>query len=485
VLFFAVLSTTPSDNSSAKRLFGIAVFKSRGTQPEAGVGRFALRLRAGVPRKGLHMGFVSRSITGRLVRPFNLVILSPGGFQRDEGPTAYRPPAQYPRQVLPPPGMLRVPPGAVRVALGLLLFLIPLAPALWAQTLENFFSQAKQLEERKDYDGAIKIYQQATSAFPDQPEAFKRLGIVYQTELKFAESIEAYQSALRIDPQYPEANFYLGVSYLGYNDYDKALDYFNRELKAHPDYRRAHLYAAKALLALGREGEAVEHYQTLGQQNPKDARVWFELASLYRSHAQHAFQQLEGVDPDSVLLDVLRAEASADELRFDDAISRYQKALKKQPDFPGLHFALGRIYYKMDKPVRAEPELRLALKEDPENPPANYMLGQILLHDERAEEAMPLLQIAVNGDPTFMKGQLELGKCYLRLGKLPEAQKALTAAADADPHSPAPHVLLVQVYTRLKDDDKRKAEMALIQKLEQESRATVQGNLERAGQKDQ
>ncbi|HTS71669.1 MAG TPA: tetratricopeptide repeat protein [Terriglobia bacterium] len=373
----------------------------------------------------------------------------------------------------------------MRKALGLILILVTLAPAVSAQTLETLFSQAKQLEDRKDYDGAIKIYQQATSAFPDQPEAFKRLGIVYQTELKFAESIEAFQHALRIDPQYPEANFYLGVSYLGYNDYDKALDFFNRELKAHPDDRRAHLYAAKSLLALGREGEAVEHYQILAHQNPKDARVWFELASLYRSLAQHAFQQLENVDPDSILLDVLRAEANADELHYDDALSLYQKALKKQPDFPGLHFALGQIYYKMDKPAEAEPELRQALKEDPENPPANYMLGQILLHDQKPEEALPLLQVAVNGDPTFMKGQLELGKCYLRLGKLPEAQKALTAAADADPRSPAPHVLLVQVYTRLKDDDKRKAEMALIQKLEQESHATLQGNLEKAGKKDQ
>ena len=431
------------------------------------------------------MGFVIRSITGLPGRRSKLLILGRGGFERTRGFAAHNPAAQCPRRVLSPRGVLGTPAGSLRTALSLILLMVAVAPTVSAQTLENLFSQAKQLEDRKDYDGAIKIYQQATSAFPDQPEAFKRLGIVYQTELKFAESIEAFQSALRIDSQYPEANFYLGVSYLGDNDYDKALDYFNRELKAHPDYRRAHLYAAKALLALGREGEAVEHYQTLAQQNPKDARVWFELASIYRSLAQHAFQQLENVDPDSILLDVLRAEANADELRYDEATSLYQKALKKQPDFPGLHFALGQIYFKTDKPVQAEPELRMALKEDPENPRANYMLGQILLHDEKAQEALPLLQVAVDGDPTFMKGQLELGKCYLRLGKLPEAQKTLKAASDADPRSPAPHVLLVQVYTRLKDDDKRKAEMALIQKLEQESRANLQRTIEGARQKDQ
>jgi len=352
------------------------------------------------------------------------------------------------------------------------------------QTLENFLSGAKQLEGKQDYDGAIKVYLQASGAFPDQPEVLKRLGIMYQTELKFAESIEIFQKVLAINPQYPEANFYLGVSYLGLNDYNKALGYFDLELKFHPDDRRAHLYTAKALLAMGREGEAIQQYQILTQQNPKDTRVWFELASLYRSLALHAYQQLDTIDPDSVLLQVLRAEADADDLRYEDAIKRYQQVLKKQPDFPGIHFALGEIYFKMDKPTEAEPELRLSLKEDPGNPPANYMIGQILLRNAKAEEALPFLQVAVNGDPTFMKGYLELGKCYLQLGKIAEAQQALSKAVDDDPHSPAPHVLLVQVYARLNDDEKRKSELNVIQTLENEERERMQGAVGKDVQKE-
>jgi tetratricopeptide (TPR) repeat protein len=372
---------------------------------------------------------------------------------------------------------------ALARALPAILFLGPARlPATPFQTAESFLSQAKQFEDKQDYDHAVSVYLQASAAFPNQPEILKRLGIVYQTQLKFAQSIDAFQKALAIDPQYPETNFYLGVSYLGYNDYNKALRCFDQELKFHPDYRRAHLYAAKALLALGREGEAIQHYQVLTEQNPKDTRVWFELASLYRSLAMHAYRQLETIDPDSVLLQVLRAEAEADDLRYEDAIKRYQDALRKRPDFPGIHFALGQIYYKMDKPAAAEPELRLGLKEDPENPPANYMLGQILLRNGKAEAALPFLQVAVSGDPTFMKGQLELGKCYLQLGQVAEARQALTRAAEADPHSPAPHVLLVQVYARLNDEDKRKSELEIIQKLQKESDERMQSAISKTAQ---
>jgi predicted Zn-dependent protease len=112
------------------------------------------------------------------------------------------------------------------------------------------------------------------------------------------------------------------------------------------------------------------------------------------------------------------------------------------------------------------------------------MLGQILLRNKKAEEAFPFLQVATNGDPTFMKGHLELGKCYLQLGKVQEAQQALLKAVEADPHSPEPHVLLVQVYTRLKDDEKRKSELATIQKLEQESREQVAAHVKKAAEGD-
>src|SRR5258707_820343 len=107
-------------------------------------------------------------------------------------------------RVLPPCFLSRS--GRHRTTLNLMLVLVAILPlALTSlvsarpRTLENFLSEGKQLEEKQDYDGAIKTYLQASSAFPDQPEIFKRLGIMYQTELKFANSIQAFQKALQLD----------------------------------------------------------------------------------------------------------------------------------------------------------------------------------------------------------------------------------------------------------------------------------------------
>ena len=99
-----------------------------------------------------------------------------------------------------------------------------------SETLESILAQARQLEQKEDYAGAEKVYQHALSSFPDRPEVFKRLGILYQTELKFPESIDLFQKLLRAAPGYPEVNFYLGLSYFGLNQHDKALKAFDDEL---------------------------------------------------------------------------------------------------------------------------------------------------------------------------------------------------------------------------------------------------------------
>src|SRR3989442_14948196 len=76
-----------------------------------------------------------------------------------------------------------------------------------ARTLENFLTEAVELEKAQNYSGAEKVYQQARMAFPDQPEVLKRLGILYQTELEFPESIDTFERVLNQAPQYPEVNF--------------------------------------------------------------------------------------------------------------------------------------------------------------------------------------------------------------------------------------------------------------------------------------
>jgi len=346
------------------------------------------------------------------------------------------------------------------------------------QSLDDYFSQARELEKREDYAGAERVYQEAAKSYPNQPEILKRLGIIYQTELKFQESIDSFQRVLQGAPQYPEVNFYLGLSYFGLNQYEKAIEAFDKELEANSKYRRAHYYEAQAYRSLNRNADALRQYEILLEQDPKDKKALYQLVRFLKSTTLQAIDQLADLDQNSDYILVLRAESHADQEKYSEAINEYKQVLAKNPDFPGIHFALGELYYnKVDYP-NAEQELRLALREDPNHPKSNYYLADILLKSDRKTEAVPLLEVVVAADPSFTKGYFLLAKCYAEQGKLQDAIKLLTKAAELEPDDKNVHYQLAQIYLKLKQPDKAQEHMQVFEKLYAQEREKKEKRLE-------
>jgi tetratricopeptide (TPR) repeat protein len=349
-------------------------------------------------------------------------------------------------------------------------------------SLEDLFRQGRDAEKREDYTAAEKLYQQAAADYPRQPEVFKRLGLIYQTELKFPESIESFEKALQLAPQYPEVNFYLGLSYFGLNQFQKALEAFDKELAANPGYRRVHYYKALAYRSLGQNSNALREYEILVREDPTNQRVLYQLIRLLKDETIQAIKQLGSIDPDSEYMLVLKAESYAEEQKYPIAIYNYKELLKKDPNFPGVHFALGELYIKKGDFTTAEMELRLALKEDPKHARANYDLAEILLKSKRVAEAIPHLKTALASDPQFAMAYLQLGKCYAAQGKLQDALKPLLKAAELEPKDMMTHFELAQVYTRLKQTDKARSEMAIYQKINAEESQKKAGEAEKSAE---
>jgi len=339
-----------------------------------------------------------------------------------------------------------------------------------SQTLDDYFRQAKELEARQDYPGAEKIYQEAASNYPQQPEILKRLGLIYQTELKFQLSIETFQKVLEQAPQYPEVNFYVGLSYLGLNQFEKAIEAFNKELEANPKYKRAHYYQGLAYESLNRNVDAWRQYDLILQEDPSDKKVLFQVIKLLKSSTVQTIKQLGNLDPDSDFMLVLKAEGYADDEKYAEAIQKYQELLNKNPNFPGIHFALGTIYYNKLDFTNAEKELRLALSEDPNLPMANYYLADIMMRSQRIEQAVPLLEIVVAASPQFMRGYLQLGKCYATQGRNEEALKLYLRAVQLEPNDKMTHYQLAQLYARLDQPDKQRYHLEIFEKLNLQER---------------
>ena len=351
-----------------------------------------------------------------------------------------------------------------------------------SRSLDDYFRQAKELETRQDFAGAEKIYREAAANYPLQSEILKRLGLVYQTELKFPESIDTFQKVLQQAPQYPEVNFYLGLSYLGLNQFENAIEAFKKELDANPKYRRAHYYMAQAYQSLSRNADAARQYEMILQEDPGDKRVLFELIRLLKSTTVQAIKQLGNLDPDSEYMLFLKAEGYAEDEKYPEAIAKYNELLGKNPNFPGIHFALGSVYYNQLDNANAEREFRIALSEDPNLPMANYYLADILMRTQRLDQAVPLLEIVVAASPQFMRGYLQLGKCYATQGKVQEALKLFMKAVELEPKEKMVHYQLAQLYARLNLPDKQQQHLEIFQNLnaqDRQRRARIGKRMER------
>lgn len=331
--------------------------------------------------------------------------------------------------------------------------------------VKSLLDQARVYEKANDYQSAEGIYRQALALAPNDPEVFKRLGILLQTELKFQESIEMFQRALSLSAQYPETNFFLGASYLGLNQFQKATESFQAELSTPNPHPRCHYYNAIALVSLGRSDDAIAQFNQSLARNPKDADALYQLARLHMNAALDVIQILTDLDPDSFQLHALMGEVYASNKLYEASLKEYQAALGKRPDAPGVHYALGVAYRNLKQIDEAEKEFLQALREDPNDFRVNLYLAEFAVGRDNCAGAMDYLRVASAAQPSAPRPHFLLGKCYLALKDLEKAKAELLTALSYDPNDTQTHYFLAQVYRELGDKKASALELKEVQKL--------------------
>jgi tetratricopeptide (TPR) repeat protein len=368
----------------------------------------------------------------------------------------------------------------LRGCLPLLLLLLPADRLRGQDAVAPLLEQARTYEAQQNFAAAEEQYKQALGISPDNPEVLKRLGILYQTEVKLQDSLAAFEKVLASQPQYPQTNFFMGVSYFALNNYESAVSAFDKELATPHPHPKCRYYLALALESEGRTGEAVTQLDKLVAENPKQADALYELARLHKNASLRAIQMLHDLDSDSFQLHALMGEVYADDERYAEAVHEYQAALTKRPDAPGIHQALAIAYWAENHLSEAQDEFLIALKEDSGNAMTNLYLGDIAVKQGKFNEALDYLQKAQAGLPHLEQVHLLLGKCYHGLSQPDKAKDALLKAVEEDPTDALPHYLLAQLYREANDTDSSAREMAIFAKLSSAANAKKSAEAQRS-----
>ena len=338
--------------------------------------------------------------------------------------------------------------------------------------VQRLYGEAQADEARGDLAGAAKRYQEILRIAPRLGPAYNNLGAVYVKEREFPKAVAVLEKGLKIAPGMTSASALLGIALYAMREYAQARAPLEAALRANPDDNNAEFLLANDLIKLGDYGVAELHLRRLAQREPKNQRVWYLLGQVYTELAEESYQQVDTINPNSVLSHEIRGDVMSSMKNYQGALLQYKKAVELGPREPGTHYKLGNAYWNLNDWPAATEQFQAELLNDPANCEAWWKLGDILLQQHMdPQQALGDVNKGLTLCPGLSDARLDRARALLLLNRPAEALPDLRVAEKSTPDEPVVHFLLSQAYRRTGHMKQARAEMELFAKLEQSSRA--------------
>jgi predicted Zn-dependent protease len=152
--------------------------------------------------------------------------------------------------------------------------------------------------------------------------------------------------------------------------------------------------------------------------------------------------------------DFVMAKIAAEEGRYDEALSRIDRVIEKEPSNPVLLFERALILADAGRIDRAESELKRLVAAHPELYDAQRTLGRMLLDRSgndhaRLDEALVHLQAAFKANPDDLSSGVTVSQLLVATGKVAEAERVLATLVERAPDQRVLNYNYAQVLTKL------------------------------------
>lgn len=286
------------------------------------------------------------------------------------------------------------------------------------------------------------------------------LGVAYAHLGRMPDAIESYTRALALEPSNAHIEFNLSVALVEAGEYAQAAEHLKHLTRVGGDARYNELLAF-AYYHLDSYALAAREAERVYASHPDDAANALILGSAYTRLGQYdkalPLITLALRTAGSAEAHMILAQTLIGLHHYPEAEDELGQVVKSDPDYPGLHEAMGEIYVGTEHTQDAEVEFLLAARQDSSDFEANYFLGRLKRFDgdlpaskrylaiaerlrpgspdvacERAEvavkeqrfaEAIPLLEFAIRGEPDEPQAYLLLAQAYQRTGRHADAQR--------------------------------------------------------------
>ena len=346
---------------------------------------------------------------------------------------------------------------------------------------------------------AESLFQRALRLNPGLVRAHINLGQLYKQSKRPDLALASFQNAAKILPLNPEIQYNLALLFADDRQFDKAI----RSLEAiSPKHRPADYWdlLARFYITAGNFTKAEESLLQVLNQKPDSISTLRQLAglALKRDDSSRAWQYLAGalrfapnspdllyefaqisltnnlgqeaviairkallLEPDRHEFLLFLGDALLNTSSFHDALTYLDQYVQLKPDDPSGHLSLGWALYLEKDFEGARKHLEQSLRLNPQQVDAYYHLGMIAYESGDAARALELFSTVVEQRPNHAGALLGLGVAYFSQRQYDKARQALEASARVDNNEPKVHYQLIQVYSRLGDQNRARQEQDL------------------------
>ena len=142
--------------------------------------------------------------------------------------------------------------------------------AAYPEETEAYWRLGVWLEQQGHHDEAARIYERGLSVDPDAKEVWNSLGFLYDGLLQYDRAITAHQQYVALDPNEPNAHDSLAITYGQAGRWADAIAECDRALALRPTFHFAFVHKGDVLFQMGRYHDAISQYRRYVDVAPSD-----------------------------------------------------------------------------------------------------------------------------------------------------------------------------------------------------------------------
>lgn len=325
------------------------------------------------------------------------------------------------------------------------------------------------------YAAARSDFEQLAKLDPNIAEVHATLGAIYFQQHEYELAVREVRTAQKLKPSLPKLDSLLSLSLAELGQFSEALPRLEKGFRqtADPDVRRmCGLQLLRAYTGLSRDSDAVEAALALNRLYPDDPEVLYHTGRIYGNFAYIVMEKLHDQAPNSIWMLQAQGEANESQKDYDGAIIAFNHVLQLEPNRPGIHFRMGRIYLTRYRETRKPDDRDAAIREfnaelevDPDNGNAGYEVANIQEELGNSEIARQKFEEVLKRFPDFEEALVGFGGVCLESQKPEQAVTALERATRLRPDDKVAWYRLAQAERATGNKQGQQKAIAEFQKL--------------------